>query len=360
MKQQQTGTASAEAQSAESMRELMISRVSHWIQSSPAAWNRCFKVITALVMAHLLVQLWWALPFGGSDGYSNSTSWQTTRRLYLVQLAVTTLSATISLHVQIRGLVGTDGVIPFPQHAAERIRRNPPYVCLLSWESVLSDPARWVARCLNVLESRWWAHGCNVDPQYPYDWWHKDGCGLTDSKLTALCGAGEAASFAVLVLAVAESNAMGCGMWGVTLQLALGTVRVGALLMATLCYRALRGCASVFTALQWDSLLIEANMLALPLALPMLPNCWLPALLLPQQVCAFKCMFGSGVVKRRSRCHRWASSTAMDLHYETQPIPHVVSWFAHRLPHGLHAQECLAAFIVQLPLTTFQCLDCKS
>eukprot|EP00931_Biecheleriopsis_adriatica_P047649 TRINITY_DN27483_c0_g1_i1.p1 TRINITY_DN27483_c0_g1~~TRINITY_DN27483_c0_g1_i1.p1 ORF type:complete len:693 (+),score=108.19 TRINITY_DN27483_c0_g1_i1:93-2081(+) len=346
------------------MRAISIARVSHWIQSSPAAWNSCYKVLGVLVMGHLSAQLWWALPSAGPESSWKPTLWQTARRLYLAQIALTSFSAVLSLHVQIRGLVGTNGIIPFPHYAAERIRRHSPDVCLLSMESALSEPARWAARCLNVLESRWWAHGCRSFVPHSdtsqgcraqtKDWWRMESCGLTDDKLINLCRVGEAASLLVLFLSLAESNVLGCGLLGVSFQITLGALRVVSLLVATICYRALRGCAGVFTALQWDSLVIEANMLALPLALPLLPNCWLPALLLPQQVCAFKCMFGSGVVKRRSRCPRWASSTAMDLHYETQPLPHLLSWFAHRLPHSLHAWECAIAFVVQLPLTFLQ------
>jgi len=109
-----------------------------------------------------------------------------------------------------------------------------------------------------------------------------------------------------------------------------------------------------FTGFQWDALILEANMLALPLTLPMLPNCWLPALMFPNQLLMFKVMFGSGLVKHRSRCPRWANSTAMDVHYETQPLPHLVSWYMHRLPGWFHAQECWIAFLIQLPMTLLQ------
>jgi len=340
-------------------REAVIDTVSYWIQSSPAAWVACFKTITALVLLHVLAQTWFALPCFWGD--AAPTRWQTTRRVYLVQIGVTCFAGTSSLHVQVRGLAGIQGIVPFPRYAAEKIRRFSPATKLLHWQTVKEDPVAWASRCLNVLEARVWARGCNVDPSCPQDWWHMPGSGLTDSKLSGWCLLGEACCMLLVAAAIAEGvfwqyvgSDRGSQVAGLVLEVLLGAIRVSALLGATVAYRALRGCTGVFTGLQWDSLLLEANVLALPLALPLLPNCWLPALLLPQQVCAFKCMFGSGVVKRRSRCPRWARSTAMDLHYETQPLPHAVSWYMHRLPHWVHAQECWIAFLIQLPVTFLQ------
>mmetsp|Transcript_52865 Transcript_52865/g.113292 ORF Transcript_52865/g.113292 Transcript_52865/m.113292 type:complete len:701 (-) Transcript_52865:37-2139(-) len=334
-------------------RERVIALVSGWIQSSPEAWCNCFKAILVLVLAHLAAQTWYAVPSSG-DAHGSVTEWHTTRRVCLAQIGLTSFAATVSLHMQVCGLVGTEGIIPFSQHAADRIRRHTPNVKLLSWERVRSDPLRWALRCLNVVEARWWAHGCKIDQQCPYDWWHMKGSGLTDSKLTQLCWIGEAASAIVVLLAIGEGSFCSAGALGVLVECVLGFLRVAALLAATLTYRILRNCASVFCALQWDSLIIESNLLALPLALPLLPNAWLPALLLPLQLCGFKCMFGAGVVKRRSRCPRWAASTAMDLHYETQPLPHMAAWYTHAWPHWLHAHECWIAFLIQLPLTFFQ------
>lgn len=342
-------------------RETVIATVSRWIQSSTEAWRVCFQVITLLALIHLATQTWYALPILFDNGAAASiTSWQTVRRLYLFLTGGVALAAIVSLHVQIQGLVGLDGIVPFPQHAGDRIQRFPPEEALLSWDHISKHRMRWFPRCMNILESRWWAWGVNVDRSKPFSWWKNHSCGFTDAKVTQLCWIGEVMSLLFMALSLIDGLSLrflyqnGNVTVGIGIELLLGIVRVLALLVVTLCYRILKGVSNVFTALQWDILLIEANLLAVPLALPLLPNCWLPALLLPQQICAFKCLFGSGVVKRRSRCPRWATSTAMDLHYETQPLPHMLSWYAHALPHWWHAQECWIAFLVQLPLTMLQ------
>lgn len=336
-------------------RDMVITTVSTWIQTSPVAWAACFRLISGLVLLHLVAQTWLAFP-ALSEGAA-PVRWDTTRRLYLMQIGVTCLAGIVSLHVQVRGLAGTEGIVPFPQYAEEKIRRFPPQEELLSWERFRRGPAAWVSRCLNVLEARAWASRADLAPsrrRVGFEAW-------SDEKLSQWCILGELAcvvfvSAVVVEGAVIQLPVQGIAGIGIALlvEVLLGILRVVALLGSTISYRALRGCTGVFTGLQWDSLLLEANMLALPLAMPLLPNCWLPALLLPQQVCVFKCMFGSGVVKRRSRCPRWASSTAMDLHYETQPLPHAVSWYMHKLPHWCHEQECWMAFLVQLPVTFLQ------
>lgn len=323
-----------------SLREGLIATVSGWIQSSLEAWRWFFKLLVVMVLLHFLSQTWFALP--ARNPSEIVTSWQTVRRLVLAKVGLTSFMAAASLHIQIRGLIGVEGILPFPQRAADRIRRHPPSQVLLSWEIFYRQPLRWIATCANVLESRWWAYG-----------WDGSLGGADDSKVTDLCWIGEVSFGGIFLLSLLE-GCWGCSLTGILADLILGLLRTAMLVAGTFSYRVLRSSAGVFTGLQWDCLVVEECLLSIPLALPLLPNCWLPALLLPVQLLLFKCMFGSGVVKRRSRCPRWANSTAMDLHYETQPIPHVASWYMHKLPHSWHAYECWIAFLIQLPLTFFQ------
>ena len=43
-------------------------------------------------------------------------------------------------------------------------------------------------------------------------------------------------------------------------------------------------------------------------------------------------MFASGVVKLVSVDETWRNLTALNYHYETQPLPTWISWYAHQLP----------------------------
>ena len=46
----------------------------------------------------------------------------------------------------------------------------------------------------------------------------------------------------------------------------------------------------------------------------------------------FRLMFGSGAVKLASGDPTWRDLTAMTFHYETQPIPNPIAFYAHHLP----------------------------
>ena len=84
-----------------------------------------------------------------------------------------------------------------------------------------------------------------------------------------------------------------------------------------------------FLSFQWDALLLEAGVQAVLLAWRACPRwlaAWLPRILL------FRLMFSSGAVKLLSGDVTWRGLTAMQFHYETQPLPNPLSWYAHHLP----------------------------
>ncbi len=93
-----------------------------------------------------------------------------------------------------------------------------------------------------------------------------------------------------------------------------------------------------FLSFQWDALLLEAGFLAIfisPISLrdrlrgafdPPRLGVWLMLWLL------FRLMAGSGGVKLASGDPTWRDLTALSFHYETQPIPTPLAWWAHHLP----------------------------
>src|SRR5262249_17007602 len=93
-----------------------------------------------------------------------------------------------------------------------------------------------------------------------------------------------------------------------------------------------------FLSYQWDALLLETGFLAIFLAPwtlrekpgnptdPPRVMVWLFLWLL------FRLMVGSGVVKLASGDPTWHNLTALSFHFETQPIPTPVAWYADRLP----------------------------
>ncbi|MGH8613081.1 MAG: lipase maturation factor family protein [Gammaproteobacteria bacterium] len=100
-----------------------------------------------------------------------------------------------------------------------------------------------------------------------------------------------------------------------------------------------------FMSFQWDLLLLESGFLAifLPLHSPLIPFLfrWL----------LFRFMFLSGSVKLLSHDPSWANLSALQYHFETQPLPTWVAWYAHQLPEGVLRVAVLLTFVIELPIS---------
>jgi hypothetical protein len=95
----------------------------------------------------------------------------------------------------------------------------------------------------------------------------------------------------------------------------------------------------------WESMLCETGFLAIFLGAGTVAPPFVVILLL--QWVLFRNMFGAGLIKLRGDdC--WRDLTALDYHYETQPIPNPVSWFAHHLPDRFHRVETFGNHVLEL------------
>ena len=103
-----------------------------------------------------------------------------------------------------------------------------------------------------------------------------------------------------------------------------------------------------FLSFQWDMLLLEAGFLAMFAGGSLLPV-WLFRIL------AFRLMFSSGVVKLASGDPEWRRLTALNFHYETQPLPTPLAWLMQQLPDALQRASVVAVFAIELvvPLLFF-------
>ena len=63
---------------------------------------------------------------------------------------------------------------------------------------------------------------------------------------------------------------------------------------------------------------------------------------------AFKLTFLSGITKLLSGDEAWRGLTALRYHYETQPIPTWVGWYAHQAPAWLATFSTAVMFAVEL------------
>jgi hypothetical protein len=59
-------------------------------------------------------------------------------------------------------------------------------------------------------------------------------------------------------------------------------------------------------------------------------------------------MFSSGMSKLLSGDPTWRRLTALTHHYETQPLPTPLSWYAHQLPAWLHRMSAAIMFAIEL------------
>jgi predicted DCC family thiol-disulfide oxidoreductase YuxK len=217
------------------------------------------------------------------------------RRLFLWALALVYLNAFLSLLVQVRGLVGERGILPVTEWLD--------YVHL----RIPDENRFWLLPTLFWIDS-------------------------SDAALVAACGGGAALAL-LLVLEVAPALLL-------------------ALMWAT--YLSLAGVGQVFLGYQWDALLLETGLLSVLFApctwrrgaarsAPVPTGAlWLLRLLL------FRLTLGSGLVKLLSGDPTWRTLTALRFHYETQPLPTWMGWYAHHLPGIVHTISAAMTFSVEL------------
>jgi len=191
--------------------------------------------------------------------------------LFLKGLALIYVAAFVSLAVQIDGLAGPDGILPFDQ--------------LLHRAFEADGYAAWLR-----LPSLFWFSA-------------------TDATLQGAAVVG--ALLALLLL------------------LGWGSSRV-ILILLYLLYLSLVHAAQIFTSFQWDTLLLETGLLAIflvdgPTRLLLFLVHWL----------LFRLRFLSGYFKLASGDPSWRDLTALKYYFETQPLPHLGAWYAHQLPQWL-------------------------
>jgi len=223
------------------------------------------------------------------------------RWMFLRTLGLVYLIAFVSLWTQIDGLIGSQGILPTD-------------------EFMKGVQAQVEQQTIGLDRYRLLPTFC---------WWN-----ASDASLRFQCAAGT--GLAALVIA--------------------GIAPAPCLFLLWLIYLSLATISRVFLGFQWDNLLLEVGFLAIFLApfqfwprpsretLPSQLVLWLLRLLL------FKLMFQSGCVKLLSGDPTWRDLTALTVHYETQPLPTWIGWYAHQLPTWIHKISCLAMFIIELAI----------
>ena len=225
--------------------------------------------------------------------HTERTTFYLSRWLFLRGLGCIYLIAFLSLWVQIHGLIGSNGILPAEQYLAA-VRQQ------IGTEGYY------------LLPTLFW-----LNP--------------SDACLHFLCAGGVVLS--LILIAGFLPTATLIGLWMFYLSL----VTVG----------------QAFLSFQWDVLLLEAGLLAIFFAPLRIRDAfthgsetsraflWLLRWLL------FRLMFASGFVKLASDAV-WRDLTALNFHYETQPLPTWIGWYVHQLPEWLHKISVIGMFAVEL------------
>ncbi len=96
-----------------------------------------------------------------------------------------------------------------------------------------------------------------------------------------------------------------------------------------------------FMSFQWDMLLLEAGFLAIFLRSS-------SVIVGLYRFLVFRLMLMSGTVKLLSGDRTWRNLTALNFHYQTQPLPTPVAWYAQQLPEWFQKLSCAGVFAVEI------------
>lgn len=136
---------------------------------------------------------------------------------------------------------------------------------------------------------------------------------------------------------------------GIILSLFLisGFLMRTSLILLYILYLSIVNAGQVFMTFQWDIMLLECGFLAIFLPWGSTLIVWLFRWLV------FRFMFLGGVVKIISGDPSWDSLTALRYHFESQPLPTPLSWYAHHLPDIVLMSATGMTLIVELILPFF-------
>jgi hypothetical protein len=130
-------------------------------------------------------------------------------------------------------------------------------------------------------------------------------------------------------------------------------VPMAAVVCLYLLYLNIAGIGQDFFTFQWDVLLLEAGFAAILVTpfgvMPRYSNRSTSAIgIWVLRFLIFRLMLESGLVKLLSGDMTWRSLTALNFHYETQPLPTPLAWYAHHLPESIQKISCAGVFGVEL------------
>jgi hypothetical protein len=130
-----------------------------------------------------------------------------------------------------------------------------------------------------------------------------------------------------------------------SLGLMLGASPPFFLALVFVLYLSLVSVGQDFLSFGWESFLLEITFNAFFLSLTTSPNMmiWISINLL-----LFRFHFEGGVVKLLSKDPNWRNLTGVAYHYQSQPIPNTIAWYAHKLPMWFQKASTLIMLVIEI------------
>lgn len=100
-----------------------------------------------------------------------------------------------------------------------------------------------------------------------------------------------------------------------------------------------------FLSFGWEMFLLEITFNAFFLSLTETPNLMI---FISINLLLFRFHFQAGAVKLQSKDPNWANLTALFYHYQSQPLPNTLAWFAYKLPLWFHKLSTAVMFFIEL------------
>lgn len=214
------------------------------------------------------------------------STYQLSQWLFMRCLAIVYFIAFFSLGIQIKGLIGENGILPVETY----------------------------------FKAAYSYFGAKVYTVLPSIFFLKS----SDAFLQSMCFLGAALSFILF----------------------FGILRRIILIVLYVLYLSYLYAGQDFMSFQWDILILETGFLAVFLG----RSKWMQTLF---RWLLFRFMFLSGIVKILSGDETWRNLTALQYHYETQPLPTFIAWYAHQLPLWFQKISVAGMFFIEIIVPYF-------
>lgn len=100
-----------------------------------------------------------------------------------------------------------------------------------------------------------------------------------------------------------------------------------------------------FLSFGWELFLMEITVNTFLLTFSESPN---PIAWVSINLLLFRFHFEGGIVKLLSKDRNWLNLTGVCFHYESQPLPNTLAWYAHKLPRWFNKLSCFLMLAIEI------------